>query len=166
MLNKRFKHIFSIFFVIILAGCSSGLSQQSLSTVTYMGPFYELQENPNKFIDEIVLFGGKILEINVAPTLSELIVLQMPLDNKNRPENPDQSKGRFLIRSEQFLDPAIYQRGVLLSTVGIIKGSQARAIGGFNYVYPLLEAIEIKLWPEADQVYPRIHFGIGVGTSF
>ena len=80
--------------------------------------------------------------------------------------NLDQSKGRFLIRSEQFLDPAIYQKGVLLSIVGIVKGSQAQAIGGFNYVYPLLKTIEIKLWPEDVQGSPRLHFGLGVGTSF
>lgn len=166
MLIKRFKPILSVLFAIILTGCSPGLSQQSLSKVTYMGPFSELQENPNQFIDEIVIFGGKIIEINVTPTSSELMVLQMPLNNQNRPENPDQSKGRFLVRSEQFLDPAIYQQGALLSTVGIIKGSKEQAIGGFNYVYLLLEAIEIKLWPAAGPSYPRFHFGIGIGTSF
>lgn len=163
---KRAKSIFFVIFVVILAGCASGLSQQSLSKVTYTGTFPELQENPNRFVDEIVLFGGKIIETHTAPASSELIVLQVPLDQKNRPETPDRSKGRFLLRTEQFLDPAIYQKGTLLSTVGIIKGSQARTIGGFNYVYPLLEAIEIKLWPPDGRGYPRIHFGIGVGTSF
>ncbi|MBW1692572.1 MAG: Slp family lipoprotein [Deltaproteobacteria bacterium] len=166
MLIKRVKPIFSVFLVIIFAGCSSGISKQSLSKVTHMGSFSELQENPDRFIDEIVLFGGKIIETKVTPTSSELIVLQMPLDNGSRPVNLDQSKGRFLIRSEQFLDPAIYQKGILLSTVGVVKGSQSQAIGGFNYVYPILETIEIKLWPKDVQGYPRIHFGIGVGTSF
>ena len=166
MSSKRAKSIFFVFFVVILAGCASGLSQQSLSKVTHMEPFPVLQGNPDKFIDEIVLLGGKILEINVAPASSELVVLQMPLDNSNRPENPDQSKGRFLLRSEQFLDPAIYQKGALLSVVGMVKGEQIRAIGGLNYVYPILEAVEIKLWPEIYPNYPRVHFGIGVGTSF
>jgi len=166
MLIKRVRPIFSVFLVIIFAGCSSGISKQSLSKVTHMGSFSELQENPDQSIDEIVLFGGKIIETKVTPTSSELIVLQMPLDKKSRPVNLDQSKGRFLVRSEQFLDPAIYQKGVLLSTVGVVKGSQTHAIGGFNYVYPLLEPIEIKLWPEDIQGSPRLHFGIGVGTSF
>lgn len=166
MLIKRTRSIFSVFFVIIFAGCSSGISQQSLSKVTHMGSFSELQENPDQFVDEIVLFGGKIIETKVTPTSSELIVLQMPLDNRSRPVNLDQSKGRFLIQSEQFFDPAIYQKGVLLSIVGVVKGSQAQAIGGFNYVYPLLETIEIKLWPENVQGYPNVHFGIGVGTTF
>jgi outer membrane lipoprotein len=160
------RSIFFVFLVIVLAGCASGLSQRSLAKVTYTGTFKALQENPNRFVDEIALFGGKILEANTAPASSELMVLQMPLDNNNRPDNPDQSTGRFLVRTKQFLDPAIYQKGGLLSTVGVVKGGQARAIGGLNYVYPLLEAVEIKLWPANEGGYPRIHFGIGVGTSF
>ncbi|UCD32540.1 MAG: Slp family lipoprotein [Desulfobacterales bacterium] len=166
MLIKRTRPIYIVFLIIVLTGCSSGISKQSLSKVTYMGSFSELQENPDQFIDEIVLFGGKIIEAKITPTSSELIVLHMPLDNRSRPENLDQSKGRFLIRSEQFLDPAIYQKGVLLSTVGVIKGSQAKAIGGFSYVYPLMETIEIKLWPKEVQGYPWVHFGFGVGTTF
>ena len=166
MLHKRTKSFLAVFLVTVLAGCASGISQQSLAKVTYTGSFSELQKNPNQFIDQIVLFGGKILEVNIAPTSSELIVMQMPLNNSNRPQNSDQSKGRFIIRSQQFLDPALYQKGSLLSAVAIIKGSQTRAIGGFNYVYPLLEAIEIKLWQGDDWGRPRIHFGIGIGTSF
>ncbi len=166
MLRKRAGSFVSVILVIVLGGCASGLSQQSLAKVTYTGTFTALQENPNRFADAIVLFGGKIVETHTAPSFSELIVLQMPLDNNHRPGNPDQSKGRFLIRTAQFLDPAIYQKGILLSTVGIVKGGQERPIGGFNYVYPLLEAVEIKLWPADERGYPRIHFGIGVGTSF
>ena len=166
MLSKRAGSFVSVILVIVLAGCASGLSRQSLAKVTYTGTFTALQENPDRFVDEIALFGGKIIETNTSPSSSELIILQMPLDHNNRPENPDRSSGRFLVQTEQFLDPAIYQNGVLLSTVGVIKGEQARAIGGFNYVYPVLEAVEIKLWPADERGYPRIHFGIGVGTSF
>ena len=158
-----------VFFVVIVfaaTACTANLSPQSLAKVTYTGTFSELQENPDRFIDEIVIFGGKIIETKTTPDSSELVVLQMPLDNNNRPQNLDQSKGRFLVRSELFLDPAIYQKGALISIVGIMKGSQTRTIGGFNYVYPLLQAIEIKLWPPRQQSYPRFHFGIGVGTSF
>ena len=166
MAIKRTGPIFSILFVLIVTGCSPGISQQSLSKVTYRGTFSEVQKTPDKFVGEIVLFGGKIIETQVTSTSSELTVLQMPLDNSSRPVDLDQSKGRFLIRSEQFLDPAIYQKGIPLSVIGIIKGSQVRAIGDFNYAYPLLEIIEIKLWPEYSQAYPRVHFGIGVGTTF
>lgn len=163
---KRAGAVFNIFLFVLVFGCSAGISQQSLSKVTYMGTFFELQKSPDAFIGEIVVLGGKILEARISSASSELMVLESPLNNRHRPANLDQSKGRFLIQSEQLLDPAIYQKGTLLTVVGIIKGSKVRAIGGFNYAYPLLEAIEIKLWPEVNQTHPSIHFGIGVGTTF
>ena len=109
---------------------------------------------------------GKILESNVSSTLSELTVLQLALGDNGRPVNLDQSHGRFIVESKQFLDPAIYQKGMLLTLVGKLKGSKIQAIGGFDYVYPLLEPIEIKLWPMEILTQPRFHFGVGVGTVF
>ena len=166
MVIKRTGHILGIFFVMLVVGCATGISQQSRSKVTYMGTFPELQKNPDTYVSEVVMLGGKIIEAQVSSTSSELTVLQLALGNSGRPVNLDQSAGRFLVQSEQFLDPATYQKGMLLTVVGILKGSKVRAIGSFDYVYPLVEAIEIKLWPKARQTQPSFHFGIGVGTTF
>ena len=166
MAIKQTKHILGIFIALVVIGCATGITQQSRSRVTFTGTFSELQKTPGGYVGEVVMLGGKILKTQASHTSSELTVLQLPLGSKYRPVNSDQSKGRFLVRSDQFLDPAIYQKGRLLTVVGILKGSQARNIGGFEYVYPLLEAIEIKLWPVESRTKPSIHFGIGIGTTF
>ena len=166
MAIRRAEYIFGIFFIMFVTGCATGISQQSRSKVTYMGTFSKLQKTPDVYDGEVVIFGGKILETKVSSTLSELTVLQLAIDNSGRPVNLDQSHGRFLVQSEQLLDPAIYHKGMLLTVVGMLKGSKVRAIGDFDYAYPLLEAIEIKLWPKEVQTQPRLHFGFGVGTTF
>jgi outer membrane lipoprotein len=166
MTIKRSGYILFVFFIMFLMGCATGISRQSRSKVTYSGTFSELQKTPDVYKDEIIMLGGKILETNVSSTLSELTVLQLALGNNGRPVNLDQSHGRFLVQSKQFLDPAIYQKGMLLTLVGKLKGSEVRAIGGFDYVYPLVEPIEIKLWPMEILTQPRFHFGFGVGTVF
>ena len=166
MTIKRAGHILCVFFIIFLMGCATGISRQSRSRVTYSGTFSELQKTPDVYKDEIIMLGGKILETSVSSTLSELTVLQLELDNNGRPVNLDQSHGRFLVQSKEFLDPAIYQKGILLTLVGKLEGNEVRAIGGFDYVYPLLEPIEIKLWPMEILTQPRFHFGFGVGTTF
>ncbi len=166
MAIKQTMHIFGIFLVMLVVGCATGISQQSRSKVTYMGTFSELQKTPDSYVSEVVMLGGKILEIKVSSTSSELTVLQLALGRSGRPANLDQSEGRFLVRSEQFLDPATYQKGMLLTVVGILKGSRIRAIGSLDYVYPIVEAIEIKLWPKKIQTQPTFHFGFGVGTTF
>ena len=166
MAIKQSKHILGIFLVMLVVGCAAGITQQSRSLVTFTGSFSELQKTPDSFIDEVVILGGMILEIQSSQTSSEVIVLQLPLGSKSRPVNSDQSKGRFLVQTDQFLDPAIFQKGRLLTVVGTLKTSQARAIGGFKYVYHILEAIEIKLWPAESRSKPSFRFGIGVGTTF
>lgn len=112
------------------------------------------------------MIGGRIIEVKTSPSLSEIFVLQLALDTGGRPVNPDQSEGRFIVQTKQFLDPAIYQKDMLLTVVGTLKGSKVESIGGLEYSYPLIELIEIKLWPKEMQTRPMIHFGIGVGTSF
>ena len=166
MAIKQAMHILGIFLVMLVVGCATGISQQSRSQVTYMGTFSELQKTPDAYVSEVVMLGGKILEIKVSSTSSELTVLQLALGRSGRPANLDQSEGRFLVRSEQFLDPATYQKGMLLTVVGILKGRRIRAIGSLDYVYPIVEAIEIKLWPKEIQTQPAFHFGFGVGTTF
>ena len=166
MTFKRAGYILCIFFIMFLTGCATGISQQSRSKVTYAGMFSELQKTPDRYKDEIIMLGGKILETNVSSTVSQLTVLQLALDNKDRPVNLDQSQGRFIVESKQFLDPAIYKKGMLITLVGKLKGSKVRAIGGLDYDYPLVEPSEIKRWPMEILTGPRFHFGFGVGTTF
>ena len=158
--------ILCVFSMMFVTGCTAGISQQSRSKVTYKGTFSALQKTPDAYKNEVIMLGGRIIEAKTSPPLSELFVLQLALNTSNRPDNSDQSEGRFIIQSRQLFDPAIYQKDMLLTVVGTLKGSKVLPIGGFKYAYPLVEPIEIKLWPKETQTRPAIHFGIGIGTSF
>jgi outer membrane lipoprotein len=166
MILKHARFILGIFFIMFVSGCTAWISQVSRSKVTYTGTFSTLQKTPDAYKGEVVMIGGRIIEVKTSPSLSEIFVLQLALDTGGRPVNPDQSEGRFIVQTKQFLDPAIYQKDILLTVVGTLKGSKVESIGGFEYSYPLIELIEIKLWPKEMQTRPMIHFGIGVGTSF
>ena len=150
----------------MLIGCATGISKEVRSQVTYSGSFSELQQSPEKFKGQTVIFGGKIIEAQILAQGPELMVLQIELDDGDHPLADDQSKGRFLIHSKQFIDPAIYPPGTLITVVGTIEGSQERLIGQMMYRYPVIDALEIKKWPPPADTSPRIHFGIGVGTVF
>ncbi|MGA8181829.1 MAG: Slp family lipoprotein [Desulfobacterales bacterium] len=156
----------AIFFIILLAGCAAGISPHSRSMVTYTGPFSTLQKTPDAYKGQVVMLGGRIIETKTSSSLSEITVLQLTLDSNGRPVHPDQSGGRFIVQTKKLLDPAIYQKDMYLTVVGTLKGSKIGAIGGFRYAYPLVEGIEIKLWPKGMRTSPAIHLGIGVGASF
>ena len=155
-----------IMFLLLFLGCAAGISPKVRSQVTYAGPFSDVQKAPDKYIGQVVILGGKIINSQASPSASELTVLHLHTDSRDRPKDSDQSEGRYLVQSDQFLDPAIYKKEVLLTVVGKITGGEVRAIGGFDYVHPKVKAIEIKLWPDAIRTYPRFHIGIGVGKTF
>lgn len=153
-------------FATALSGCAAGLSQQALSQVTYTGSFAELQARPRRYQNEVVLAGGKIIDTLVGSDATEIIVLQLPLNRRAQPMDKDQSQGRFIVRSSQFIDPAVYAKGSLVTVVGRVIPAQARPIGQMDYLYPVLDLVEIRKWTPGDFQSPRFHFGIGVGTSF
>ncbi len=156
--------MFGVGLVFAMLGCASGISQQARLQVNYHGSFLELQRNADEHNGKVAILGGKVIETVRSETASEITVLHLPLDWRNRPEDNDQSQGRYLIRSKEFLDPAIYAKGTLLTVVGRIHGSEVRSIGEFEYAYPIIEAIEVRRCEAGTST--GIHFGIGVGTSF
>jgi len=166
MILRKTSYVVGIILVLFMAACTKGISKQARSQVTFSGDFAELQRNPDDHKDEIVLLGGKIIDTKVNATSSEIIVLQLPLGVGDRPQVGDQSAGRFLIRSKQLLDPALYRKGMAITVVGRLVGNETRTIDEFKYNYPVIEPIEVKLWSEDKYGGPSVHFGFGVLKSF
>ncbi|RJQ73019.1 MAG: hypothetical protein C4519_18270 [Desulfobacteraceae bacterium] len=165
-MRRRWFGFLCLGLLIGLNACGQGISKQIRSQVTFSGPFRQLQEGPERYVGEMAILGGKIIEVRPLDNGTELMVLQLELDGSDRPQDNDQSQGRFLVHSDQFLDPAIYAAGTLITAVGRVKGSEQRYIGQMAYRYPTLAMEEIKKWPQTTESYPRFHFGIGVGKTF
>jgi outer membrane lipoprotein len=151
---------------LILTACGGGISQQARDQVTYTGPFAEMQQAPVKYRGAVVLLGGKVIETLAKAGATELLVLQLDLGSRDRPQDNDQSQGRFLVRSARFIDPALFPPGTLITVVGRLQGSESRPIGEMPYTYPVIEPAEMKKWPAGSDASPRFHFGIGIGTQF
>jgi outer membrane lipoprotein len=58
----------------------------------------------------------------------------------------DLSEGRFMVSSNEFLDPVVYSKERRITVGGKVIGSQERELGNLTYVYPVIEAMEIHLW--------------------
>ena len=166
-MNKRYAQIaIFISLALILTGCAAGISRQARSRITYTGPFNSVQMQPEKYINETVMWGGRVIEINAGNELTEMVVLQLELSNQGYPGESDRSQGRFLVRSFRFMDPAIYPDGTLITLVGKVEGSETRLIGEMPYLYPIVTMIEIKKWNPGEDPSPRFHFGIVIGAHF
>jgi outer membrane lipoprotein len=166
MYCNRTGGLFMTLLMLSLLACAGGMSDQVRSTVTYWGPFSQVQASPKRYIGETVMWGGKILEIKPLEGATEVTVLQLDLGDRDKPRDNDQSQGRYVARSTEFLDPAVFSKGTLITTVGPIVAFDPRPIGQMTYTYPVIDIDEIKKWPASGRQRTQFHFGIGVGTHF
>ena len=149
----------------LLVGCASVISQRALNEVDQTLIFEQLLENPEAHKGKIVLLGGTIIETQNFSDRTLIVVLQRPLGFRKKPIAEDVSRGRFIVYTLGFLDPAIYRHGRKITVVGSVMGREVRPLGKIEYSYPVIEKSELYLWPleETSGTGPRLHFGIGIG---
>lgn len=125
-------------------------------------PFTAALADPAAGKGRIVLWGGKVVETTNIPNGTEIVVLETPLDFLGVPDAARASRGRFLARSTQFLDPAIYAPDRDITIAGEIAGAEERPLGQTTYSYPVILVKELHLWEKLDTTAP----GTGWGGPF
>lgn len=106
----------------------------------------------------LVRWGGRIIEAEPGRERTCLVVLAQALDAKARPRDRDLSQGRFIACRDGFYDPAIFARDRAVTISGRISGFETRAVGDYDFPYPVLAADVLYLWPEPRDA-ELIHFG-------
>jgi len=153
--------------VLLLAGCAHVISKETLKEVDRNATFAQVVKAPDAYIGKTVLFGGEIIETKNFADKSQVVVLQSPLDSRDRPVGGDVSEGRFIVTTTGFLDPAIYSPGRKITVAGKVVGKEKRPMGEIEYTYPVIEKQGLYLWPVEmpASAEPRWQFGFGVGTG-
>jgi len=109
-------------------------------------------ENPEAYRGSIVIWGGQIIQTIPQDQKSEILVLETPLGGDEKPLDDTHSQGRFIVQSDQFLDPEVYRKGRKITVAGEITGAETKAINNVPYRYPMIQAREIYIWPKSPQV--------------
>jgi outer membrane lipoprotein len=166
MTRAKYARTFITLFAVVfgIAACSPPFPKEVLEKIDRNISFRDLKEGPERYKGTWVMVGGVIVDVKSAKEGSYLEVLQKTLDSRGRPLRTDVTEGRFLVFSEQFLDPAVYQRGRAISVVAEVAGKRALPLGDIEYSYPLLNSKVIHLWEP--YTGPTFHFGIGVFHQF
>ncbi|PKN81345.1 MAG: hypothetical protein CVU51_14230 [Deltaproteobacteria bacterium HGW-Deltaproteobacteria-1] len=138
---------------VIAVSCGP-FPHQVMQEVTRDIPYNEVVKAPDACKGSTVLWGGVIVETIARSNDTLIIVRETQLDFQKRPRNTDRSAGRFIIRHQGFLDPAIYSRGREVTVIGMLDGKEERPVGDLLYSYPVMEARSLKLWePWTDSPY-------------
>ncbi len=132
-----------------LTACAPAIAPQVRQQVDPLLTFDRLLADPGSHRGQVALVGGVIVQTRPKPGMTEIEVLQRPLDYWDEPVEGDRSGGRFLVRADGFHDPAIYRTERKITVAGEVLGSEVRKLGEVDYRYPILQAKAIKLWPQA-----------------
>ncbi len=151
-------------FLAALAGCSPPFSRELLDRVDRNVPYADVQKEPERFTGKILMLGGIIVDSRNLKAGTQLEVLQQPLDGKGRPLETDETGGRFLVTTEQFLDTAIFHRGRAITVIGEVVGQQTHPLGQIEYRYPVLKAQDVHIWSPSGG--PQFSIGVGVFHGF
>ena len=149
-----------VFICGIAAGCASSPFPKQITQAAKRQPsFTEISAHPEAYKGRTLLLGGTIIQTANLGNASEIEVLQKPLDRWNeRPEETDQSYGRFLIRCTKFLDSAVYAKDREITVAGPLEGKEIRPLDQTQYPYPVIGCTQIQLWP---QRVPAAYYGYG-----
>ena len=99
-----------------------------------------------------IRWGGVILAAQPDEAQTCFEVLSRPLATSMRPENSDQTLGRFIACRAGFLDPEVFARGREVTLTGTLTALDERKVGDYDYRYPVVSAGFITMWPERIEV--------------
>lgn len=157
---KRVVWCIVIIPALVAAACAQPFPKQMLREVDRSISFKELKEDPERFMGRIVLLGGVVIETRNTKEGTYVEILQRRLDSQARPVESDETEGRFIVFTKEFLDAAVYHKGRRVTVIGEIAGQKTQPLGEVQYRYPYIIAKAVHLWEPYRG--PSLHIGIGV----
>lgn len=107
-----------------------------------------------------VRWGGKLIEVQNNPDETILHILAFPLNYTGRPDLDEPAQGRFLVKTDNFLDPAVYAKDSEITAAGQLVHLADHRIGQKNLKVPVISLKDLYLWPEYRQsYYPNCGYG-------
>ena len=147
-----------ILLAALLGGCSSPVPKEIRERPPGDLRLAQVLGNPQSHLGDRVRWGGHIVAVENAERETHVILVSRPLDYRGRPEDTDQSSGRFLARFDDFRDPATYQEGRVLTVAGVLVPAVIRPVGDYPYRYPVVRVETAYLWPPLPDYPPGYYW--------
>ena len=147
MREHRFSRWF-LFSLCVLAasGCAYPISKDLMQEANKDLTFSMVLQDPTAYVGSIVIWGGEIISTTNSENGTEILVLDTPLDHWGMPQGAEYSQGRFIAKSTQFLDPALYKVGKKITVGGEVTGKESKPLGKMQYTYPVVGVEQLHLW--------------------
>lgn len=144
--------------LLLLSACA-GLPPAIENTPVVNLSYLQVSRDSDSFKDVPVRWGGVIIDVENEAQSSLMQVVYYPLDYSGRPQTQKEGEGRFVVKSAEFLDPAVYAKNKAITVVGMINGSIERTVGKRVIRVPLISATAIHRWPAYPNRYGYPNYG-------
>ncbi|MEO8997339.1 MAG: Slp family lipoprotein [Nitrosospira sp.] len=148
-------------FCMLLSACiglPSAVKDVPVADISYRQASQGLKD----YKDTSVRWGGVIIDVENEENFTLVQVLSYPLNFYGRPQISKSAEGRFVIKSSEFLDPAVYTKDREITVAGKLEGDIQRMIGKKTVLLPLLASQAFYLWP----VSQNDPYGYGYGYGY
>lgn len=141
--------------VALLSGCAAmnpSIENPPSNDLQYA----QVLPNISQYQDQVVRWGGVVADVSNQQNQAELTLVQFPLTRYGKPITTANSAGRFIVQSNGFLDPLIYEKGAVVTVVGSLSGEQTHKVDQKSLRMPVVIMTDSQVWPEqyADRERP------------
>jgi outer membrane lipoprotein len=161
------RHVSLPVLLLLLTACASGPTFNTLGVDRLLTP-QGVTANPQPATGKSVQWGGTIVSTANLQNSTQIEVLAYPIDSNGRPKTDDTAQGRFILERTGFLEPASYAAGRQVTVVGTVSGTRTGRVGEADYVYPVVTAKQLHLWPQGQSgsgTSTMFGFGVGGGSG-
>ncbi|MEZ5461852.1 Slp family lipoprotein [Dokdonella sp.] len=149
----------------LMTGCATPVFQHLENTIAITP--VDVQQAAERFKGAEVLWGGRIVSIEHLESSTRVEIVAYPLNRAQQPAPEAGSVGRFVLLVPGIAEPPNYAPGRHLTAQGVISGLWQARTNDRKYLFPVVQATAVNIWPWGFMLdsQPQISIGIGVGTQ-
>ena len=145
-----------VMLLLIGSGCASKPASSISQAVVDDVSLAQVRGSGEAYLGSTVRWGGMVTEVENKADKTWVFLVGRALKNNEKPDTDSPSEGRFIASFNGFIDPLVYKAGRPLTVVGSIEGSTVRAIGEYDYQFPIVTVRDSYLW--AEPVKTRVYY--------
>ena len=144
----------SICLLLSIGACTTS---KAIRTPVLDSPTVE-QARDSRETAKLIRWGGMVVSVENKADHTLIEIVDRPLTRFGTPKVTNKSSGRFFAKSQQFIDPENIRKNQSITVSGTLVDYTTGMIGEHEYVYPVVQINEYKIWPKNNQRHPRSYY--------
>jgi outer membrane lipoprotein len=134
--------------LMVCGGCAANPASSISQAIVDDVSLTQARSAVDAYMGSTVRWGGVVTEVENKADKTWVFLVGRVLRDDEKPITDSASEGRFIASFNGFVDPLVYKKGRPLTVVGSIESSTVRAIGEYDYWFPVVAVRDSYLWAE------------------